>query len=165
MRAFAAIAAVAFILLAAGCGWSPPSGNKAEPNTCTAAQGPTAETVTGEIASLPGPADARQWRETARGNTTDCRLYWVQVAPADAAASDAPGQVLFFADGSPIGTPTPDPRPYIAVVNSGTDTVTVQYQWRQGGDQACCPTGIGTARFQAGEGGTLKALDPIPGQA
>ena len=38
----------------------------------------------------------------------------------------------------------------------------VQYQWRQGQDPACCPTGIGTVRFQIGEDGKIKALDPIP---
>ena len=38
----------------------------------------------------------------------------------------------------------------------------VQYQWRQGNDAPCCPTGIGTVRFHIGEDGKLKALDPIP---
>jgi hypothetical protein len=160
MRISAAVAAFAALtlMLVAGCGWSPPSGTEAQPNTCTVDQGPSADTVNAEIARLSG---GQQWQETARGNTTDCRLYWVHVASA-APASDAPGQVLFFDGGTPVGTPTPEPRPYIAVVNSGSDTVTVQYQWRQGADQACCPTGIGTVRFQLADGG-LKALDPVPG--
>ena len=157
MRALRSIAVSSAALVVAGCGWSPPSGKQAEPNTCTAAEGPPPAVVEAAIGTLP--ADA-QWRESARGNTTDCRLYWVQVA-SSAPAADAPGQVLFFDHQTPIGTPTPDPRPYIAVVTSGTDTVTVQYQWRQGGDQACCPTGIGTVRFRADDG--LVALDPIPG--
>jgi hypothetical protein len=38
----------------------------------------------------------------------------------------------------------------------------VQYQWRQGHDQPCCPTGIATVRFQIGDDGKLKAIDPIP---
>ena len=160
MRISAAVAAFAALtlMLVASCGWSPPSGTEAQPNTCTADQGPSADTVNAEIARLSG---GQQWRETARGNTTDCHLYWVQVASA-APASDAPGQVLFFDGGTPVGTPTPEPRPYIAVVNSGPDTVTVQYQWRQGDDQACCPTGIGSVRFQLADG-ALKALDPVPG--
>jgi LppP/LprE lipoprotein len=54
------------------------------------------------------------------------------------------------------------PRPYIAVSSGGEDTVIVQYQWRQGQDQPCCPTGIATVRFQIGENGKLKAIDPIP---
>jgi hypothetical protein len=158
MRAFVAVAASAFLLLTAGCGWGPPSGNQAQPGTCTADQGPSPDTVTAEIAKVAG---GQSWRETARGNTTNCALYWVQAGPAEAAASDAPGQVLFFAGGTPIGTPTPDPRPYITVTTFG-DTVSVQYQWRQDGDPACCPTGIGTARFTVADG-QLKALDPIPG--
>lgn len=145
------------IVLTAGCGWRPPSGNQAQPNTCTAEQGPSAATVTAEIAKVAG---GQSWQETARGNTTNCELYWVQAGPAEAAASDAPGQVLFFGGGTPIGTATPDPRPYITVTTFG-DTVSVQYQWRQGGDPACCPTGIGTVRFTVADG-KLKALDPIP---
>jgi len=37
----------------------------------------------------------------------------------------------------------------------------VQYQWRQGQEPACCPTGVATVRFKI-EDGKLKALDPIP---
>jgi LppP/LprE lipoprotein len=69
--------------------------------------------------------------------------------------------VLFFDRNSPIGTPTPDPRPYITNTAMGNDTAAVQYQWRQGQDPACCPTGIATVRFKV-EDGKLKALDPIP---
>jgi LppP/LprE lipoprotein len=68
--------------------------------------------------------------------------------------------VLFFNRNTPLGTPTPDPRPYITVTTTGNDTAVVQYQWRQGQDAACCPTGIGTMRFKI-EDGKLKALDPI----
>jgi LppP/LprE lipoprotein len=160
MRAFRLFAVSALVLVAAGCGWKPPGGPQAAPDTCTPAQGPTADTVNHEVTKLPAPA-AGQWQEAARGHTTDCRLYWVQVSPSDA-APDSPHQVLFFDHNSPIGTPTPDPRPYVAVVSSSADTVTVQYQWKQGNEQPCCPTGIGTARFQVGDGLTLKALDPIP---
>jgi hypothetical protein len=73
----------------------------------------------------------------------------------------SPQQVLFFNRNTPLGTPTPDPRPYITVTPSGNDTAVVQYQWRQGQDAACCPAGIGTARFKV-EYGKLKALDPSP---
>jgi hypothetical protein len=40
--------------------------------------------------------------------------------------------------------------------------VQVQYQWRQGDEAPCCPTGIGTVRFRIGQDGALEALDPIP---
>jgi LppP/LprE lipoprotein len=152
--------ALATALMAAGCGWSPPSAPPPKADTCTPDQGPTTEIVRTELAELP-VVDGRQWKEAGRGHTTNCRLYWVAVSTDDT-APDRPQQVLFFDHGSPIGTPTPEPRPYVAVVSSGEDTVTVQYQWRQGSDQPCCPTGLGTVRFQPGDDLTLKSLDPIP---
>jgi hypothetical protein len=123
--------------------------------TCTQADGPSADTVAAEIARLP----AAQWHETVSGHTADCSLHWVVVSSGD--ASDSPGQVLFFDRKSAIGTPTPDPRPYITITAVGNDTAAVQYHWRQAQEPACCPTGIGTVRFNI-EDGKLKALDPIP---
>ena len=67
-------------------------------------------------------------------------------------ASDSPQQVLFFNRNTPLGTPTPDLRPYITVTTTGNDTAFVQYQWRQGQDAACCPTGIVTIRFKIEDG-------------
>ena len=142
-------------IIAAGCGWSPPSAPPTTSASCTAADGPDENTVTTEINKLP----AAQWHEIVRGHTADCRLHWVVVSSGD--ASDSPGQVLFFDRKTPIGTPSPEPRPYITITPIGNDTATVQYQWRQGQDAACCPTGIGTVRFKV-EDGKLKALDPIP---
>lgn len=144
-------------LIAVGCGWSPPSAPPTTSVSCTQADGPSADTVAAEIAKL----SAAQWLEILRGHTADCSLHWVVVSSGD--ASDSPGQVLFFDRKSPIGTPTPDPRPYITVTAMGNDTAAVQYQWRQGQDPACCPTGIATVRFEI-EDGKLKALDPIPNQ-
>ncbi len=139
-------------LMTVACGWSPPGPSPTTSANCTAAEGPTADSLAHEIKKLPaGP----QWREVSRGHTPD----WVVVTSGD--ASDSPQQVLFFDHSSPIGTPTPDPRPYITVTTMGNNTAGVQYQWRQGQDAACCPTGIGTVRFKV-EVGKLKALDTIP---
>jgi hypothetical protein len=143
-------------LTAAGCGWSPPPAPPTSSASCTQAEGPSADSVAHEISQLPA---GQQWRETSRGHTPDCQLHWVVVGVGD--ASDSPRQVLFFDHNSPIGTPTPDPRPYVNVTTEGNDTAVVQYQWRQGQDAACCPTGIGTVRFKV-QDGKLKALDPIP---
>lgn len=152
MRRFAVLLATG--LLAAGCGWSPP----AAPPTSTAdcGPGPTTDAVTSEFALLP-PAP---WQESSRGHTADCRMFWVVVDSGDDA--DSPQQVLFFADGEPVGSPTPEPRPYLSVSPQGDHNAVVQYQWRQGADQPCCPTGIGTARVTL-EDGRLTILDPIPG--
>jgi LppP/LprE lipoprotein len=155
MRPFRLIAVLSLGLAAAGCGSSPPGGSPTTSAACTQAEGPSAETVSAEIAKLP----SAQWNEIVSGHTADCSLHWVVVGSGD--ASDSPGQVLFFNRKSPIGTPTPDPRPYITINAMGNDTAAVQYQWRQGQDPACCPTGIATVRFRI-EDGKLKALDPIP---
>ena len=142
-------------VFAAGCGWSPPSGAPTTTAACAPADGPDENTVTTEVNKLP----AAQWQEIMRGHTADCQLHWVVVTAGD--ASDSPGQVLFFDRKTAIGTPTPEPRPYITITPIGNDTATVQYQWRQGQEPACCPTGIGSVRFKL-EDGKLKALDPIP---
>jgi hypothetical protein len=144
-------------LITAGCGWSPPSAPPTTSASCTQAEGPSADSVAQEITQLPA---GQQWRETSCGHTPDCQLRWVVVTVGD--ASDSPRQVLFFDHDSAIGTPTPDPRPYANVTAQGNDTAVVQYyQWRQGQDPACCPTGIGTVRFRIVDG-KLKALDPLP---
>lgn len=142
-------------LTAAGCGFKPPAAPPTTSAACTQADGPSADTVAAEIAKLP----SAQWNEIMSGHTADCSLHWVVVTSGD--ASDSPGQVLFFDRKSPIGPPTPDPRPYITINAIGNDTAAVQYQWRQGQEPACCPTGVATVRFKI-EDGKLKALDPIP---
>jgi len=50
------------------------------------------------------------------------------------------------------------------VLPPSDDTITVQYQWQVGNDQPCCPTGIGTVKFQIGSDGRLLALGKIPHQ-
>ncbi len=90
-------------------------------------------------------------------------MYWVQIIPSIADES-TPQQLLFFDHNTPLGTPTPNPKPYITVLPPGDDTVTVQYRWQVGSDQACCPTGNGTVKFQIGSDGKLQALGKIPHQ-
>jgi len=154
-RVIAALAATA--LLAAGCGWSPKAPPPPGPDTCTAADGPHPEIVTAAVRALPsGP-----WTVTGSGHAANCALYWVQVGPLSK-APDAPNQVLFFNKNTPLGSPTPHPRPYITVTTVAKDTVNVQYQWQQPGDKPGLPTGIGNVRFTV-DGGKLKAFDPIPG--
>ena len=149
--------AVVFVLglIATGCGSNPQSAPPTTSAACTKDDGPSEDTVTAEIAKLP----AAQWEEVVSGFTADCSLHWVVVNAGY--ASDSPAQILFFDRKNPIGTPTPEPRPYVTVAPADNDTASVQYQWRQGGDPACCPTGSATVRFKI-EDGKLKALDPIP---
>jgi hypothetical protein len=140
----------------AGCGWNPPA---PAPTSSAAAvdcgPGPSAADVESEFALLPpGP-----WREVSRDHAADCQLQWVVVTSGD--QPDSPQQVLFFDGAAPVGSPTMEPRPYITVTAQGEHDAVVQYQWSQGQDEPCCPTGIGTARVTL-EDGRLTILDPIP---
>ena len=149
--------AVVFLLgpVAAACGSGPPGSPPTSAAACTQGDGPSADAVAAETAKLP----AAPWNEIVSGHTADCSLHWVVVTSGD--SPDSPAQVLFFNRKSPIGTPTPEPRPYITIAATGSDTAAVQYQWREGQDPACCPTGAAIVRFKIDDG-KLKALDPIP---
>ena len=140
--------------LTAACGWSPPAPPPNRISDCGPGPGPDA--ITAQLATLPPGS----WRDTARGNTGDCRLYWVVVSSGD--APERPQQVLFFDGARAVGTPTPEPRAYLTVTEQGEHTAVVQYQWRQGQDPPCCPTGIGSTRVTL-EDGRLTVLDPVPG--
>jgi hypothetical protein len=147
-------------LVAAGCGWKPPGAPPPEPDICKPTDGPAVDTVAAAIHGLPPPQNGASWHEIANGHTKDCRLYWVQVSAGGDDA--APQQLLLFNKNTTLGTATPNPRPYTTVIAAGHDTVTVQYQWQQGGDQPGRPTGIAQVRFQLDADGKLKALDAIP---
>src|SRR4051812_3336477 len=152
-----AAAVTAVGLLAIGCGWSPPGPSPTSTQACGPADAPSPDTVTQAIGTLPQGA---QWRETSRGHTPGRRLNLVEGTAGD--ASDRPIQALLFRPQNPPGPATPEPRSYINVISMGNDTANVQYQWRQGQDPACCPTGIGSVRFQIGDDGKLAPRDPIP---
>jgi len=149
--------------LAVGCGGKPSTRPAARPDTCKESDGPSTDTVRQAIASVPVVVAGSTWIEIARGHTKKCRLYWVQIIPSIADESTAQ-QLLFFDHNTPLGSPTPNPKPYIAVLQPSDDTVTVQYRWQVGSDRQCCPSGNGTVRFQIGPDGKLKALDKIPHQ-
>ena len=156
---------ILLIVLAAGCGSQPPVTSQPSPpaDTCKGSDGPTNDTVRQAIASVPVLVPGSIWVEIARGHTRKCRLFWVQIIPSIADES-TPQQLLFFDHNTPLGTPTPNPKPYITVLPPSDDTLTVQYRWQVGSDQACCPTGAGTVKFQIGSDGKLQALGKIPHQ-
>lgn len=146
-----------------GCGWSPSGPEPTPPDDCTAADGPSEDTVKRAIGDIPALGEGEQWSESGRGHTRDCRLHWVGITSSNATMS-TPGQVLFFDHNTYLGTPTPNPKPYLTVLAAGEDTVTLQYQWLQGDEPTCCPTGIGSVRFKIGPEGRLEALDPMPNE-
>jgi LppP/LprE lipoprotein len=151
------------LLLASACGGKPTTPSPSRADTCKESDGPTADTVRQAIASVPISVPGSSWVEIARGHTKKCRLYWVQIIPTIASES-TPQQLLFFRHNIPLGTPTPNPKPYITVLPPADDTITVQYQWQTGNEEPCCPKGIGTVKFQIGADGKLQALGKIPHQ-
>ena len=161
MRLFRQVAVLLSLgFLAVGCGWTPGSAPPPKPDTCTPADGPSADTVASEIAKLPAP-EAGEWSQVRDGHTSNCRLYWVQVGQTNP-EPNSPGQLLFFDRQTPLGPATPEPRPYINVITNADDSVVVNYQWQQGQDSPEAPTGIATVRFRIGDDGKLVAVDPIP---
>nr|WP_232065496.1 LppP/LprE family lipoprotein [Mycobacterium shinjukuense] len=146
-----------------GCAAKRPPPVATPRDSCQDSDGPSAETVRQAIAAVPILVPRSTWVEIGRGHTRKCRLHWVQIVPTIASES-TPQQLLFFDHNTPLGSPTPNPKPYITVLPPGDDTVTVRYQWRIGGDQECCPSGSGTVAFQIGSDGKLQALGPIPHQ-
>lgn len=154
---------ILLLLLATACGGKPSAPPASRADTCKDSDGPSADTVRTAIASVPVAVAGSNWVEIARGHTNKCRLYWVQIIPTIASES-TPQQLLFFDHNTPLGPPTPNPKPYITVLAPSDDTVTVQYQWQVGKDEPCCPTGIGTVKFTIGSDGKLQALGPIPHQ-
>jgi LppP/LprE lipoprotein len=151
------------IVLAAGCGSKPTASPPMRAETCKDSDGPTADTVRQAIAAVPVIVAKSEWVEIARGHTRNCRLYWVQIIPTIASES-TPQQLLFFDRNRPLGPATPDPKPYITVLPTTDNTVAVQYQWRVGHDEECCPTGTGSVKFEIGSDGRLHALGKIPHQ-
>jgi len=154
---------ILLILLVSACGGKPATPPASRADTCKDSDGPTADTVRQAIAAVPVEVPGSSWVEIARGHTKKCRLHWVQIIPTIASES-TPQQLLFFDHNTGLGTPTPNPKPYITVLPPSDDTITVQYQWQVGKDEPCCPTGIGTVKFQVGPDGKLQALGKIPHQ-
>ncbi|OBK44871.1 LppP/LprE family lipoprotein [Mycobacterium sp. 1081908.1] len=154
---------ILLLLLVSACGGNPTAPPASRADTCKDSDGPTADMVRQAIASVPVEVPGSTWVEIARGHTKKCRLYWVQIIPTIASES-TPQQLLFFDHNTPLGSPTPNPKPYITVLPPSDDTITVQYQWQVGKDEPCCPSGIGTVKFQIGSDGKLQALGKIPHQ-
>jgi LppP/LprE lipoprotein len=154
---------ILLILLASACGGKPAAVPSSPRDPCKEIDGPRADTVQQAIASVPVEVPGSAWVEIARGHAKKCRLQWVQIIPTIASESTAQ-QLLFFDHNRPLGTPTPNPKPYITVLPPGDDTITVEYRWRTGNEEPCCPKGSGTVKFQIGPDGKLQALGAIPHQ-
>jgi LppP/LprE lipoprotein len=162
VRRLLLVVLMAVLLLASGCGGKPHA-SSAPADKCKASDGPTSDTVKRAIAAVPVEVPGSFWVEIGRGHTKKCRLHWVQIIPTIASES-TPQQLLFFDHDTPLGPPTPNPKPYITVLPPSDDAISVRYQWQKGKDEPCCPSGSGTVKFDIGPNGKLRALGSIPNQ-
>lgn len=155
------LVAILLTLTAAACGSKPVGGLSRPPAACKDSDGPTDDTVRRAVAAVPIAIPGTTWVEIARGHTGNCRLYWVHLIPTIASES-TPQQLIFFDHNASLGTASPNPKPYITVLPPSADTVTIQYQWRVGDEEPCCPPGHSTVKFQIGRNGELRAFGTIP---
>lgn len=107
------------LLLATGCGGKPAAPPASHADNCKESDGPTADTVRQAISAVPVQVPGSSWVEIGRGHTKKCRLFWVQIIPTIASES-TPQQLLFFDHNRSLGTPTPNPKPYITVLPRAT---------------------------------------------
>lgn len=122
--------------------------------------GPTDKDVQEALRQAPPTNNRNFWQVDAQGHTSNCQFYWVSVVGGFTAGS--PEVLLFFNQRAWVGNSTPEARPYVKVVSSGIDTVTVRYSWRGPGDPGCCPSNHADVRYHMATNGDIATLDPVP---
>lgn len=100
--------------------------------------------VTEAIGTLGTDVNGGNWiprsaSEEQIGNCPD--LLWVSVDGDGIGDATYQSHVLFFRDGSYLGTATGKPYSYTHVIDSNKASVSVQYRWLLDDDAFCCPQG------------------------
>ena len=100
--------------------------------------------VTDAISTLGTDVNGGNWIPTSSseeqvGNCPD--LLWVSVDGDGVGDATYQTHVLFFRDGTYLGTATSKPYSYTHVIDSNKDSVSVQYRWLLDDDAFCCPQG------------------------
>jgi hypothetical protein len=100
--------------------------------------------VTDAIGTLGTDINGGKWiprsaSEEQIGNCPD--LLWVSVDGDGVGDATYQSHVLFFHDGTYLGTATSEPYSYTHVIDSNKDSVSVQYRWLLDDDAFCCPQG------------------------
>ena len=100
--------------------------------------------VTDAIGTLGTDINGGNWiprsaSEEQIGNCPD--LLWVSVDGDGVGDATYQSHVLFFHDGTYLGTATSEPYSYTHVIDSNKDSVSVQYRWLLDDDAFCCPQG------------------------
>ncbi|MEU1208883.1 LppP/LprE family lipoprotein [Nocardia sp. NPDC005825] len=70
--------------------------------------------------------------------------------------------VLFFTNGTYLGTATSKPYGYTEVIGKTANTVSVQYKWAKSDDALCCPTGGPSVVTFTLSGGKVVAKGQFP---
>lgn len=141
----------------------PAAAAEAPEGAANCASEPTLDAINAAKAKLPAPPEGLSWvvEDISDGCVT---LGWAKVS-IDAPSAGRPNHVLLFYGNQYLGTGTTEAYPYATVVgNTASDTVTVEYQWLNDGDGACCPSGgPATVRYQWIKGKVVM-LDELPPQ-
>lgn len=100
--------------------------------------------VTDAVSTLGTDVNGGNWIPTSSsdeqvGNCPD--LLWVSVDGDGVGDATYQTHVLFFRDGTYLGTATSKPYSYTHVIDSNKDSVSVQYRWLLDDDAFCCPQG------------------------
>ncbi|MGF0252968.1 LppP/LprE family lipoprotein [Rhodococcus erythropolis] len=102
------------------------------------------QVVTDAIGTLGTDVNGGSWiprsaSEEQIGNCPD--LLWVSVDGDGVGDATYQSHVLFFHDGTYLGTATSKPYSYTHVIDSNKNSVSVQYRWLLDDDAFCCPQG------------------------
>ncbi|MEE2059355.1 LppP/LprE family lipoprotein [Rhodococcus artemisiae] len=125
---------------------------------------PTSPMVTDALASLGNTAPGgNPWIAGAYSDVTgSCgELLWLMAETPGGTAS-SPSHVVFFRDGTYLGTATSDSYSYTEVVGAGGPTVSVQYRWLAPEDANCCPSGGPAVIDYTWDGSQVVMGQPLP---
>ncbi|BDB58875.1 MULTISPECIES: LppP/LprE family lipoprotein [Rhodococcus] len=122
---------------------------------------PASAPVADALAGLSDDGFAWQIEDSTDAVVGDCpSLMWLVAVGGNSASS--PEHVLFFADGSYLGTATSEPYAYTSVVDASDGTVTAEYRWIAGDEPFCCPEGGPATVRYTWDGSQIVMLDPLP---
>ncbi len=122
------------------------------------------ETTDDAFASLGTAPGGDPWvpgtGSDAAGENCPALLWATAETPGGTVSS--PTQVLFFHDGTYLGTATAESYAYTQVVGSTDDSVSVEYRWLGEQDANCCPSGGPAVVTYSWDGSRVVMEQPLP---
>jgi len=92
----------------------------------------------------------------------DCPALLWATAETPMGTVSSPTQVLFFHDGTYLGTATAESYAYTDVAGSTDDSVSVEYRWLGEQDANCCPSGGPAVVTYSWDGSRVVMEQPLP---